>query len=64
MKQEVGRIKDRIAGGIKAKLDALSPKQRLHVVIGMFGILVVLFLYCTVPSSWMGNRIIHNLKTW
>ena len=46
MKQEVGRIKDRIAGGIKAKLDALSPKQRLHVVIGMFGILVVLFLYC------------------
>ena len=34
MKQEVGRIKDRIAGGIKAKLDALSPEQRLHVVIG------------------------------
>ena len=46
MKQEVGRIKDRIAGGIKARLDALSPEQRLHVVIGMFGILVVLFLYC------------------
>lgn len=46
MKQEVGRLKERIAGGIKAKLDALSPEQRLHVVIGMFGILVVLFLYC------------------
>ena len=46
MKQEVGRIKDKIAGGIKARLDALTPEQRLHVVIGMFGILVVLFLYC------------------
>ena len=46
MKQEVVRLKGRIAGCIKAKLDALSPEQRLHVVIGMFGILVVLFLYC------------------
>ena len=46
MKQEVVRLKDRIAGGIKVRLDALSPEQRLHVVIGMFGILVVLFLYC------------------
>jgi len=46
MKQEVVRLKERIARGIKARLDALSPEQRLHVVIGMFGILVVLFLYC------------------
>ena len=46
MKQEIVEFKQRIAGGIKAKLDALSPEQRLHVVIGMFGILVVLFLYC------------------
>lgn len=46
MKQEVVRLKDRIAGGIRERLDALSPEQRLHVVIGMFGILVVLFLYC------------------
>lgn len=46
MKQEVGRLKERIAGVIKARVDALSPEQRLHVVIGMFGILVVLFLYC------------------
>jgi hypothetical protein len=46
MKQEVGRLKERIAGVIKARLDALSPEERLHVVIGMFGILVVLFLYC------------------
>jgi len=46
MKQEVVRLKDRIAGGIKVRLDALTPEQRLHVVIGMFGILVVLFLYC------------------
>ena len=39
MKQEVVRLKDRIAGGIRERLDALSPEQRLHVVIGMFGIL-------------------------
>ena len=38
--------KQRIAGGMRTRLDALSPEQRLHVVIGMFGILVVLFLYC------------------
>ncbi|MBP3849953.1 MAG: DUF3989 domain-containing protein [Prevotella sp.] len=38
--------KQRIAGGIRARLDALSPKQRLHVVIGMFGVLVVGLLFC------------------
>ena len=46
MKQEVVRLKDRIAGGIRERLDALSPEQRLHVVIGMFCILVVLLLFC------------------
>ena len=46
MKQEVVRLKDRIAGGIKVRLDALSPEQRMHVVIGMFCILVVLLLFC------------------
>ncbi|MBP5569731.1 MAG: DUF3989 domain-containing protein [Prevotella sp.] len=38
--------KQRIAGGIRARLDALSPQQRLHVVICMFGVLVVGLLFC------------------
>ena len=46
MKQEVAEIRQRIAGGIRARLDALSPDQRLHLVVGMFGILVVLLLFC------------------
>jgi hypothetical protein len=39
-------VRQNVVRGIRARLDALSPEQRLHVVIGMFGILVVLFLYC------------------
>ena len=46
MKQEVAELKQRIVGGIRTRLDALSPDQRLHVVVGMFGILVVLLLFC------------------
>ena len=46
MKQEVANAKQRIVGGIKERLDALSPDQRLHMVVGMFGILVVLLLFC------------------
>lgn len=46
MKQEVAEIRQRIAGGIRARLDALSPQQRLHVVICMFGVLVVGLLFC------------------
>ena len=46
MKQELVEIRQRIAGGIKARLDALSPDQRLHLVVGMFGVLVVLLLLC------------------
>ena len=46
MKQEVANAKQRIVGGIKERLDALSPDQRLHIVVGMFGILVVLLLFC------------------
>ena len=46
MKQEVTNVKQRIVGGIKERLDALSPDQRLHLVVGMFGILVVLLLFC------------------
>ena len=38
--------KQRIVGGIKERLDALSPQQRLHMVIDMFGILVILLLFC------------------
>ena len=39
-------VRQNVVRGIRERLDALSPEQRLHVVIGMFGILVVLFLYC------------------
>ena len=46
MKQEVANAKQRIVGGIKERLDALSPDQRLHMVVGMFGILMVLLLFC------------------
>jgi len=46
MKQELVELKQRIAGSIRARLDALSPLQRLHVVICMFGILIVLLLFC------------------
>ena len=46
MKQEVANAKQRIVGDIKERLDALSPGQRLHMVVGMFGILVVLLLFC------------------
>ena len=46
MKQEVANIKQRIVGGIKERLDVLSPNQRMHMVVGMFGILVVLLLFC------------------
>jgi hypothetical protein len=46
MKQEVANVKQRIVGGIKERLDALSPQQRLHVVICMFGVLVVGLLFC------------------
>ena len=35
-------VRQNVVRGIRARLDALSPEQRLQVVIGMFGILVVL----------------------
>ena len=38
--------KQRMVGGSKERLDALSPQQRLHVVICMFGVLVVGLLFC------------------
>ena len=50
MKQEVVNAKQRIVGGIKERLDALSPQQRLHMVVGMFGILVVLLLFCILQT--------------
>jgi len=46
MKQEVANAKQRIVGGIKERLNALSPDQRLYMVVGMFGILMVLLLFC------------------
>ena len=59
MKQEIVEIKQCIAGNIKERLDALSPQQRLHVVVGMFGILVVGLLFCiwqTVSDIADNNR--------
>ena len=46
MKRELVELKRRIVGSIRARLDALSPQQRLHVVICMFGILVIGLLSC------------------
>ena len=52
MKQEetkpslLREVRQNVVGGIRSRLDALSPQQRLHMVIGMFGILVVLLLFC------------------
>lgn len=46
MKQKVANVRQRIVGGIKKRLDALSPQQRLHVVICMFGVLVIGLLFC------------------
>ena len=39
-------LKQRIAVGIRARLDALSPQQRLHLVLCMFGVLVIGLLFC------------------
>ena len=46
MKQKLANVRQRIVGGIKKRLDALSPQQRLHVVICMFGVLVIGLLFC------------------
>lgn len=39
-------VRQNVVRGIRERLDALSPGQRLHMVAGMFGILVVLLLFC------------------
>lgn len=52
-------VRQNVVRGIRERLDALSPEQRLHVVIGMFGILVVLFLYCI----WQTVTDIADRKT-
>ena len=39
-------VKQRVSGRVRARLDALPPTERLHVVMGMLGILAVLLLYC------------------
>ena len=39
-------VRQNVVRGIRERLDALSPDQRLHMVVGMFGILVVLLLFC------------------
>ena len=39
-------MKQRVSGRVRARLNALSPTERLHVVMGMLGILAVLLLYC------------------
>ena len=50
------KIKERIKSAVKSRLDTLSPQQRLHLAIMMFGILVVLFLF----SIWQTIRDIAD----
>ena len=52
MKQEetkpslLREVRQRVAGGIRSRLDALSPTERLYVVFGMLAVMAVLLLFC------------------
>ena len=64
MKQEetkpslLREVRQRMAGGIKARLDALSPTERLYVVFGMLAVMAVLLLF----SIWQTVRDIADRK--
>jgi len=51
MKQEetkpslLREVRQRMAGGIRSRLDALSPTERLYVVFGMLAVMAVLLLF-------------------
>lgn len=53
--REVGQ---RITGGIRSRLDALSPTERLYVVFGMLAVMAVLLLF----SIWQTVRDIADRK--
>ena len=64
MKQEetkpslLREVRQRMAGGIRSRLDALSPTERLCVVFGMLAIMAVLLLF----SIWQTVRDIADRK--
>ena len=64
MKQEerkpslLREVRQRMAEGIRSRLDALSPTERLYVVFGMLAIMALLLLF----SIWQTVRDIADRK--
>ena len=64
MKQEerkpslLREVRKRMAEGIRSRLDALSPTERLYVVFGMLAVMAVLLLF----SIWQTVRDIADRK--
>lgn len=64
MKQEerkpslLREVRQRMAEGIRSRLDALSPTERLYVVFGMLAVMAVLLLF----SIWQTVREIADGK--
>ena len=64
MKQEetkpslLREVRQRMAEGIRSRLDALSPTERLYVVLGMLAVMAVLLLFCI----WQTVRDIADRK--
>ena len=64
MKQEetktslLREVRQRMAGGIRSRLDALTPTERLYVVFGMLAVMAVLLLF----SIWQTVRDIADRK--
>jgi len=62
MKQEetkpslLREVRQRMAGGIRSRLDVLSPTERLYVVFGMLAVMAVLLLF----SIWQTVRDIAD----
>ena len=51
-------VKQNVMGGIRSRLDALSPTERLYVVFGMLAVMAVLLLF----SIWQTVRDIADRK--
>ena len=51
-------VKQNVMGGIRSRLDALSPTERLYVVFGMLAVMAVLLLFCI----WQTVRDIADRK--
>ena len=64
MKQEetkpslLKEVEQRMTGGIRSRLDVLSPTERLYVVFGMLAVMAVLLLF----SIWQTVRDIADRK--